>query len=84
MAWIRMPGVTGNVYVPEDAGQQPRKHPCPTCFACQWCDENRCQVCRSGQDEGAGTIEPADRQCCAANQSPVPKIPNSKSQRSKP
>jgi hypothetical protein len=46
MAWVNVPGLAGKVYVPEEAGQVQKKHPCKSCFACQWCDENRCQVCR--------------------------------------
>ncbi len=47
MAWVKFPGLAGNVYVPEDIGQAQKKYPCKTCFTCQWCDENRCQVCRN-------------------------------------
>jgi len=46
MAWVNVPGLAGKVYVPEDAGQVKKKHPCEACFTCQWCDENRCRVCR--------------------------------------
>ena len=47
MAWVNVPGLAGKVYVPEDAGQVQKKHPCEACFTCQWCDENRCRVCRN-------------------------------------
>jgi len=50
MPWIRISGLPGKVYVPEDDGQSPKKHPCITCHACQWCDENRCRVCRGGDE----------------------------------
>lgn len=46
MAWINVPGLTGKVFLPDDVGQMQKKHPCKTCFSCQWCDENRCHVCR--------------------------------------
>ncbi|MCB2148879.1 MAG: hypothetical protein KQI81_20530 [Deltaproteobacteria bacterium] len=46
MTWISVPGLAGKVYVPDEAGQVEKKHSCKTCFSCQWCDENRCQVCR--------------------------------------
>ncbi len=65
MAWLRIPGVTGKVYVPEATGQIPKKHPCKACFACQWCDETRCQVCRSDDDQRAG---PAPAHCCGRKQ----------------
>jgi len=22
-----------------------KKHPCPDCFACQWCSDDRCRQC---------------------------------------
>ncbi|MFO7715968.1 hypothetical protein [Desulfosarcina sp.] len=46
MAWTRVSGLAGKVYLPDIAGQMQKKHPCSSCFSCQWCDENRCQVCR--------------------------------------
>lgn len=65
MAWINVPGLTGNVYVPDDGGQLLKKHPCEACFACQWCDENRCHVCRSDRAEGAETRK---QRCCRQRQ----------------
>jgi hypothetical protein len=79
MAWIRIPGVTGKIYEPEDAGQLPKKHPCPTCHRCQWCDENRCRVCR-GDGKGASK-EPSGQGCGCRQASPVNhkfQAPNSK------
>ncbi len=61
MAWVNVPGLAGKVYVPDDAGQARKKHPCKTCFSCQWCDENRCQVCRNGPEE---TGTPGMPRCC--------------------
>jgi hypothetical protein len=44
MGFVRMKGVTGLVYVPdEDEGA--KKHPCPDCHFCQWCSDNRCELC---------------------------------------
>jgi hypothetical protein len=60
MAWIHVPGLAGKVYVPDDGGQLRKKHPCKACFSCQWCDENRCQVCRSDRAEADAIKE----QCC--------------------
>ena len=50
MPFVKMPGVTGKVYVPEVLPGQRKKHPCPDCFACQQCSDDRCTVCRG---EGA-------------------------------
>lgn len=62
MPWINLPGVTGKVYAPSDGGPAPKKHPCPTCFACQWCDEARCQVCRSDRLSENGDLRTDDRE----------------------
>jgi len=80
MAWIRIPGVTGKIYAPDEAGQLPKKHPCSTCHRCQWCDENRCRVCR-GDGKGAPN-EHSSRQVCgyrqAAPENHKIQTPNSK------
>jgi len=47
MPFVKMPGVTGKVYVPEAIPGQQAKHPCPDCFACQQCSDDRCRVCRA-------------------------------------
>jgi hypothetical protein len=44
MAFIRLKGVEGLVYVPEDDGVL-KKHPCVDCYSCQWCSDNRCDLC---------------------------------------
>jgi len=69
MPWMRMPGLAGKVYVPEDDGQAPKKHPCPTCHACQWCDETRCRVCR---ECGSGHAEAASQCCCTGKETISP------------
>ncbi len=61
MAWVNVPGLAGKVYVPENAGQVQKKHPCKACFSCQWCDETRCQVCRGDLAE---TSACAPMRCC--------------------
>jgi hypothetical protein len=60
MAWVNVPGLPGRVYLPQDADPEHKKHPCKTCFSCQWCDENRCQVCRV--DQRTEAVEPGS--CC--------------------
>jgi hypothetical protein len=48
MGFVRMKGVLGLVYVPDDDGG-PKKHPCPDCHFCQWCSDNRCELCLEGK-----------------------------------
>ena len=44
MAFIKVPGLLGRVYVPE--ARPGKKHPCRDCFACEFCSDDRCRVCR--------------------------------------
>jgi hypothetical protein len=46
MAFIRTPGLSGKLYVPEPGGREHSKRPCPDCFGCQQCSDTRCGVCR--------------------------------------
>ncbi|MFP4446765.1 MAG: hypothetical protein ACLFPD_11035 [Desulfosudaceae bacterium] len=62
MPFIKVPGLTGRVYVPEKTGPDKKKHNCPDCFSCQMCSQARCQVCRrekAGQSSGISIIDPA-------------------------
>lgn len=65
MAWVTVPGLSGKVFVPEDAGRDRKKHPCTACFACQWCDENRCRVCRDDRTEANAVKK---QRCCRQRQ----------------
>jgi len=51
MAFIRIKGITGLVFAPEQGVAAPRKHRCPDCHSCQWCGDERCATCR-GQGGG--------------------------------
>jgi hypothetical protein len=46
MAFVTVPGLPGKVFVPETMAGMKKKHPCPDCFSCQECGDDRCQVCR--------------------------------------
>ena len=48
MPFKKMPGVTGLVYVREEIGKK-KKHPCKDCYCCQWCSDNRCEMCLKKQ-----------------------------------
>jgi hypothetical protein len=49
MAWVKAPGLTGKVYVPDEKLQESKKHPCKDCFACQMCSDDRCSLCRKDE-----------------------------------
>lgn len=51
MAWKKIPGLTGKVYVPGSPSGAPKKHPCADCFSCQLCSDERCSVCRNCKGE---------------------------------
>ena len=55
MAFVRLEGLSGKMFVPEESSE-PKKHPCPDCFECQQCTDARCRVCRcSRAAEGEDT-----------------------------
>ncbi len=45
MPFVDLPDGTGKVYVPEKKPGGRQKHPCPDCFSCQMCSDDRCQRC---------------------------------------
>ena len=47
MAFVRVPGLSGKVYVPGPCPAALKKHPCRDCFDCQRCSDDRCSLCRS-------------------------------------
>jgi hypothetical protein len=44
MPFISVPGIPGQMYVPEEQERE-KKHPCPDCSFCQWCSDERCELC---------------------------------------
>lgn len=44
MPFIKIEGFTGNIYVPE-INQGKKKHQCKDCFSCQFCSDERCELC---------------------------------------
>ena len=47
VTFVRVPGLSGKVYVPEPCPAASKKHPCRDCFGCQQCSDERCSLCRS-------------------------------------
>ncbi len=45
MAWQTVQGLDGKVFIPECRNEGKKKNPCPDCFACQNCSDERCRVC---------------------------------------
>jgi len=68
MPFVKMPGVIGKVYVPEPIPGQAQKHPCPDCFACQQCSDDRCTVCRASGPAGKRRPNCQDFESKAAGQ----------------
>ncbi len=46
MPWVRIKGLPGMVFEPEEPPPCRRKHNCRDCFSCQMCDDVRCDLCR--------------------------------------
>jgi hypothetical protein len=57
MAFERMKGVEGLVYVPDDGGV--KKHPCRDCYFCQWCSDTRCDLCLEKKTCKKGRLQPS-------------------------
>ncbi len=45
MPFEKLPDNLGMIYVP-DCKPESRKNPCPDCFSCQWCGNERCLICK--------------------------------------
>ncbi|MFP3982112.1 MAG: hypothetical protein ACLFV2_00265 [Desulfurivibrionaceae bacterium] len=45
MPFEQSPDGLGKIYIPEQSGKE-KKQRCPDCFACQWCSDERCKICR--------------------------------------
>lgn len=45
MTFRKLPDNRGQVFVP-GTKKKPGKNPCPDCFNCQWCSDDRCLTCR--------------------------------------
>ena len=54
MGFVRIEGFKGLVYVPEQKGGL-KKHPCPDCYSCQFCSDERCALCRKLKCRGKKT-----------------------------
>lgn len=71
MGFIRMKGVEGLLYVPDENGDA-KKHPCTDCHFCQWCSDNRCSLCLNQEPcrEGRpteGEAPPCCNKACRKN-----------------
>ena len=51
MSFKILPNNQGMIYEPDCKTGQ-RKHPCPDCYSCQWCGNERCRICK-GKAKGA-------------------------------
>ncbi|MBN1534536.1 MAG: hypothetical protein JXA20_17820 [Spirochaetes bacterium] len=49
MAFRKVPGFPGKLYVPDEVARAEKKHDCKDCFSCGWCDDERCRLCLKGK-----------------------------------
>ena len=51
MPFVTRPGLNGKIYIPEQPPGK-KKHNCETCFSCQVCSDDRCNLCleQTGED----------------------------------
>lgn len=69
MPFVRMPGITGKVFIPEECLITEKKHRCSDCFSCQQCTDDRCAVCRGETEKKRG----ARHKGVACQQAPLKK-----------
>ena len=72
MAFKRMKGYAGLLYVPDETSDA-KKHRCPDCHFCQWCCDERCELCQEGpakcvRSRGATSGTRRPRPSCEASQ----------------
>ena len=46
MPFVKIEGEEGLFFVPDEQPCSKKKHPCVDCHSCQWCDDDRCALCR--------------------------------------
>ena len=49
MTFVKGKMIPGKIFIPDFKPDAVKKHPCPDCFACQICSDDRCELCRSQQ-----------------------------------
>ena len=50
MAFVKIKGFKGMMYIPEES-ESPKKHPCADCFSCNFCSDERCDLCLKGKTD---------------------------------
>jgi hypothetical protein len=55
MSFKKLPDNRGLIYVP-NCKPENRKNPCPGCFSCQWCGNERCRLCREKAPQKRKTV----------------------------
>ncbi len=51
MPFVKISGIKGKFYVPEEKPDGSKKYDCADCFSCQRCSDDRCQVCHAEKVE---------------------------------
>lgn len=49
MPFINIPGIKGQIYIPEANPASVKKHRCLDCVSCQMCNDDKCAICLSQQ-----------------------------------
>ena len=49
MTFVKGKTIQGKIFIPDFKPDAAKKYPCPDCFACQICSDDRCELCRSEQ-----------------------------------
>ena len=58
MSFVKIPGIEGKLYVPQQDPDGMRKHDCEGCFSCQMCSDDRCALCLQAEGCRPGPEDP--------------------------
>ncbi len=48
MKFERISGFEGKIFIPEELKNCKKKYPCKDCMSCQFCSDERCDLCLKG------------------------------------
>ena len=61
MPFVRVPGLPGKVFVPEECSRGEKKHDCKDCYQCQWCNDDKCRACLREKGRSKAARKKEDR-----------------------
>ncbi len=64
MTFVKGKTIQGKIFITDLKSNVVKKHPCPDCFGCQMCSDDRCELCRTQQSCHGETETDGNMQNC--------------------